>query len=323
MKYKQTLGNLIVEPGFRAQFYASQSAVSLEPRIGIKYNATNSIRIKAAGGLYSQNLISTQNDLDIVNFFIGYLAGPEETLFEPGTTTATPDRLQKAFHAVGGFEIDITNDFLVNIEGYYKGFTQLIDLNRNKLTPADPDFVTLDGAAYGGDISFEYRRRGLLLSANYTLGWVDRNDGSQEFPTSFDRRHNVNALMTYKFGNNNLYELGMRWNLGSAFPFTQTQGFYETPPAGINQVLYDILTNNGEIGVLLADEINGGRLADFHRLDVSLKRTFEFGANSSLDVTASVTNAYNRENIFFVDRLTNNRVNQLPILPSLAATFHW
>lgn len=322
VKYKHQFGKLIIEPGFRAQFYASQSTVSLEPRFGIKYNATDNLRFKAAGGVYSQNLISTQNDLDIVNFFTGFLAGPEETLFEPGTAIPTSNRLQKAIHGVAGIEIDLSNNFFVNIEGYFKRFTQLIDLNRNKIRVTDPDFVVLTGDAYGGDISFEYRRGALLASANYTLGWVDRDDGNQVFATSFDRRHNVNALVTYKFGADKAYEFGARWNFGSAFPFTQTQGFYEEP-TGDNPVILDVLSNNGDIGVLLAQQINGGRLADFHRLDLSLKRTFSFGEFTELDVTASVTNSYNRENIFFVDRITNNRVNQLPILPSLTATFRF
>lgn len=322
-KYKHTFGNLIIEPGFRMQYYASQNAASFEPRFGIKYNATEALRFKAAGGLYSQNLISTQNDLDIVNFFTGFLAGPEETLFQPGTAMATRDRLQRAAHLVAGIEIDITKDLLINIEGYFKDFTQLIDLNRNKLLATDPNFVPLTGEAYGGDISAEYRKGRIFFTANYTLGWVNRDDSEQVFPTSFDRRHNVNALMTYKFGPGNAYEFGARWNLGSAFPFTQTQGFYESPTEGSNPVVLDILTNNGDIGILLAGNLNGGRLADFHRLDISLKRTFSFGKYTELDLVASVTNAYNRENIFFVDRITNNRVNQLPILPSLGATFRF
>ncbi|MEZ4987975.1 MAG: hypothetical protein R2795_23595 [Saprospiraceae bacterium] len=75
VKYKQRIGNLIIEPGFRVQFYASQPELSLEPRLGLKWNIADALRFKAAGGLYSQNLISTVNDLDIVNFFIGFLAG--------------------------------------------------------------------------------------------------------------------------------------------------------------------------------------------------------------------------------------------------------
>jgi len=322
-KYKGTFGKLILEPGLRAQYYATLNTFSIEPRLGLKFNATDNIRLKAAGGLYSQNLISTQNDLDIVNFFTGFLVGPEGGLFEPDGVTPASDKLQKATHAIVGIEVDASNKLTFNLEGYYKGFNQLIELNRNKLLATDPNFVTLDGVAYGGDISGEYRSGRIFLAANYSLGFVTRDDGEQEYPTSFDRRHNVNAYGTYIFGEDNAWEFGFRFNFGSAFPFTQTLGFIEDPDLTTSPVLPNILTGNGDLGVLLSPDRNGGRLSDFHRLDLSLQRTFEFGTNSRLEVTASVTNAYNRENIFYVDRITNSRVNQLPILPSLSGTFYW
>ena len=40
----------------------------------------------------------------------------------------------------------------------------------------------------------------------------------------------------------------------------------------------------------------------------------------NLDITVSVTNAYNRENIFYFNRIKYERVNQLPIMPSLGAS---
>ncbi|MBC6993729.1 TonB-dependent receptor [Neolewinella lacunae] len=321
-KYKRKIGGLILEPGLRAQYYASLNTLSIEPRLGLKYNVNDRVRLKAAGGLYSQNLISTQNDLDIVNFFTGFLVGPESALLNPDGTT-TDDKLQKAVHAIAGFELDATDRLTFNVEGYYKGFTQLIELNRNKLRASDPDFIALDGVAYGGDISVEYRYGRFLVAGNYSLGFVTRDDGQQEYPTSFDRRHNVNAYGTYKFGNDNAWEFGFRYNFGSAFPFTQTLGFVEEPDFNTAPVLPAILTGNGDLGILLSPERNGGRLSDFHRLDLSLQKTFSFGTSSRLEVTASVTNSYNRENIFYVDRVTNTRVNQLPILPSLSGTFYW
>jgi hypothetical protein len=321
-KVKRTFGRLILEPGFRVQYYASQNAISLEPRLGMKFNATKSFRIKMAGGLYSQNLISTQNDLDIVNFFTGFLVGPEGDLRNQLGEIAD-DNLQRAVHLIGGFEIDINDKLTLNIEGYYKGFNQLIELNRNKLLATDADFIILDGDAYGGDISAEYRTGAFFIAGNYSLGFVNRNDGVQEYPTSFDRRHNVNAYGSYVFGGGNTWEFGFRYNFGSAFPFTQTIGFIEDPSFNDQPVLPSILTGNGDLGVLLSPDRNGGRLSDFHRLDLSLKKKLEFGKSTRLEVTASVTNAYNRENIFYVDRITNERVNQLPILPSLSGTFYW
>jgi hypothetical protein len=319
-KYRQKIGNLIIEPGVRLQFFASQSDMEVEPRLGLKYNITDNLRLKAAGGFYSQNLISTVSERDIVNFFVGFLAGPESMLFNPGTRDVTDHNLQKAWHAVGGVEFDYGNNLQFNVEPYLKTFTQIININRNKLSEADPDFITETGEAYGVDFSVKYTDQSLYLWATYSLAYVNRNDGEQIYPTIFDRRHNINFLGTYNFGKKKDWEFSVRWNFGSAFPFTTTQGFYEN--VDFDQLLLtDFLTGNADIGTLLSEDLNDGRLSAYHRLDASLKKTVQFAKYFSMEAILSVTNVYNRENVFFVDRLTNNRVNQLPVLPSLGLTF--
>lgn len=319
-KLKQQLGNLIFEPGIRMQYFASQPELQMEPRLGVKMNLSEKFRFKFAGGLYSQNLISTVNELDVVNLFVGFLAGPERSLFKPGSREPADDRIQKAFHAIAGFEIDLGKNTELNVEPYYKGFTQLISINRNKLSSADPDFETETGRAYGIDFSLRHEAKNLYLWATYSLAYVDRDDGRQQYFTVFDRRHNINLLANYAFGAKRQWEAGMRWNLGSGFPFTRTQGFYQNVNFQ-DLLLTDVLTGNFGIGTILSDRRNDGRLSYYHRLDLSLKRTFLLSRRSRLETTLSVTNAYNRENVFFVDRVTNSRVNQLPILPSLTMTY--
>lgn len=320
MKYKYTIGDLILEPGLRIQYYASQNKMSFEPRFGLKYNATEYLRFKAAGGLYSQNLISTVNEQDIVNFFVGFLAGPEERLLKPGSNEPASDRLQRSMHGVAGVEVDLLPNLSLNVEPYYKRFNQLIQINRNKLTADDPDFVTETGEAYGIDFSVRYEDRQVYLWATYSLAYVNRDDGEQVYPTIFDRRHNVNLLGTYSFGKNLSWEASVRWNLGSGFPFTTTQGFYQSNNF-TDLLTTDVLTGNNNLGTILSDDRNDGRLSYYHRMDVSLKKSISFSKYAGMEIVASVTNAYNRENIFYVDRVTNNRVNQLPILPSLGLTF--
>ena len=77
------------------------------------------------------------------------------------------------------------------------------------------------------------------------------------------------------------------------------------------------------VGIIYASQRNGGRLPYYHRMDVSIKRTFKFTKYSTLEVTASATNVYDRPNIFYFDRVRYTRVNQLPVLPSLSATFQF
>lgn len=316
VKYRQQLGRLIIDPGLRLHYYASQSKLSIEPRFGLKFNATDQLRFKMAGGLYSQNLISTVSEQDVVNFFVGFLAGPEQMLFLPNSSEASKDRIQRAFHGIAGVEVDLNQHTTVNIEPYYKGFTQLISINRNKLRGQDPDFQTETGEAYGIDFSLRYERAAWYAWFTYSLAKVNRDDGEQVYPTIFDRRHNVNALLTYQFGANKNWSASLRWNLGSGFPFTRTRGFYEQAPFGSDLLTTDILTGNFDIGTILSEDRNDGRLSYYHRLDASLKRQWSWGKHGEVEANISVTNLYNRDNVFYVDRQSNRRVNQLPVLPS-------
>ena len=67
---------------------------------------------------------------------------------------------------------------------------------------------------------------------------MTRDDGVQNYFAHFDRRHNVNFVAAYQFRfsppktNDKIkdqtdypFEVSVRWNLGSGFPFTRTQGF--------------------------------------------------------------------------------------------------
>lgn len=332
--YKKNFGKLIIEPGLRIQYYASLSESNLEPRLGLKYKITDKIRIKAAGGMYSQNLIAANSSKDVVNLFYGFLTttSPPQEEYEGKEVTSS---LQKSNHFIFGVESDISNRITLNIEGYLKKNTQMTEINRNKIFDDDasnssvPEILTSDfslekGDAYGVDFLLKYDYRRLYLWAVYSLGFVNRegefleDDGIvyiKEYSPHFDRRHNVNFMMSYTFGKDFNWETGVRWNFGSGFPFTQTKGNFENIPFldGINS---NYTSANGELGIMLSD-INGGRLPSYHRLDFNIKRTFYLAENAKLQITASVTNVYNKENFFYIERGTNKEVYQLPILPSI------
>ena len=78
------------------------------------------------------------------------------------------------------------------------------------------------------------------------------------------------------------------------------------------------MSQNGQLGILYGT-LNSGRLPYYHRLDVSVKRSWQLGANTTLEGNVSVINAYNRKNIFYINRVTGEVVYQLPIIPSIGA----
>ncbi len=332
VKFKKVLGKLVLEPSFRAHYYASLNNFSPEPRLGLKYNIAERVRFKASGGLYSQNLIQANSDRDVVNLFYGFLSGPDNLpnkfTDKEGNVREVTHRLQKANHAIAGFEIDLARNLDFNVEVYNKNFTQLTNLNRNKIFEDNADnasrpdaekkdFIIETGQARGIDFTLKYEYKRMYIWAVYSLAKVDRWDGIIEYYPVFDRRHNVNLVGTYTFGKDLNWEFDCRWNYGSGFPFTPTQGFYEDVKfSGINS---NYVTANGTLGIQYGD-LNSKRLPQYHRFDVTLKRKFEFRKNMTLDAVLSITNVYNRENIFYFDRVKYERVNQLPFMPSAGFT---
>lgn len=321
VRYKVLLANkrLVLEPGIRFSYFASLPASMLEPRLGLKYNLTPKVRLKASGGVYAQNFISTKSDRDIVNLFTGFLSSPEGQI-KNTTGEYIRNPLQISTHAIGGIEMDLAKRWTLTVEGYLKRFNQLVNLNRSKVLNTDPNWIVETGDATGVDFLTQYDSKHWNVWVAYSLAFNSRYDGTITYSPHFDRRHNVNLLTTYTFGKDMSWEMSVRWNLGSGFPFTQTQGFYEEIGFGTG-VDTDYLNNNGQIGVIYSDDYNGGRLPYYHRLDFSAKKKITFGRYTSLDLTTSVTNVYNRQNIFYFDRLRYQRVNQLPIIPSLGVLF--
>ena len=159
---------LILEPSLRLHYYASLPAFSPEPRLSMKYNVSKKFRIKFATGLYSQNFISTKNDLDVVNLFTGFLTAPDGQLTDIKGNRVNSN-LQRAFHAVFGVEADLSKKLDLTIEPYYKKFLQLVNINRDKLYENDPDFQIETGDAYGIDFLLKYDYKNLYIYTGYSL----------------------------------------------------------------------------------------------------------------------------------------------------------
>ena len=320
-KYKYNFRDrLLIEPSFRFQYYASLLTGSPEPRLALKYNITRKVRLKLAGGLYSQNFVAITSDRDVVNLFYGFLSSPSNAQLPASFLNDEKNNtLQKAQHLVLGVELDVIKYTNINIEGFLKNFSQLTSVNRYKNSVKDYDFMWEKGIAYGGDITAKIDYKNLYIWAVYTLSWVKRTDELITYFPHFDRRHNVNILTSYQWGKKRkVWQADVRWNFGSGFPFTQTQAFL--PNLGYGNISDDWMQQNEDVFIMLAD-INKGRLPAYHRLDLSLKRKFFLGERNIIEVSASATNIYSYSNIFYVDRLTANIIYQLPILYSLG--FSW
>ena len=280
----------------RVQAYASLNTISPEPRIASKFNATEKLRFKFSGGRFSQNFTSASSDKDIVNLFNGLLSAPtnvqDDFVNEFQQTRSIKNGLQYAWHIIAGFEYDLGKNIEVNIEGYYKYFSQLSNINQNKLYDDIAEFELIDdvfkkdfiiesGQSYGVDLLLKYSKDRLFLWGVYSYGYNTRWDGFIEYFPVFDRRHNINLVGSYAFGPKRDIEFNIRWNLGSGLPFTPTAGFFELETFG-NGLTTDYTTNNANSVSTLLGEFNSERLPFYHRLDITLKKQFKFQNKSIL-----------------------------------------
>ena len=245
--------------------------------------------------------------------------------------------MQRAKHIIAGAEYDVVDYVTLNAEVYLKYFDQLLNANRDKMyDDTDPvyrpggdyekpeyltkDYIIENGYAAGLDISATADLDRLYLWATYSLGFVRRgNEVVPSYSPHYDRRHTVNLLATYKFGTQNDWEVSGRWSFGSGFPYTQTQGVFQQLVFG-NDIVNDYTRENGEYGLYYA-ELYKGRLPSYHRLDLGIKKRIAVGKRSILDLSLSATNVYSRQNIFYFNRVTYERVNQLPLLVSFGMNF--
>jgi len=117
--YNFSKNRFVFNPGFRFQNYTSLGENRFEPRLSIKYNLTEKVRFKVSGGTFSQNLISTNDDSDVVSLFTGFLSSTDNI---PNTfqNNEINSLLQTATHYVLGLEYDLLNNLNINIEGYFK-----------------------------------------------------------------------------------------------------------------------------------------------------------------------------------------------------------
>lgn len=333
--YRLVKNRWVVQPSIRVQVYSSLGTISPEPRLGLKYNATEKLRLKFSGGRFSQNFTSASSDKDVVNLFNGLLSAPQNVqstfVDQFQNEKSVRNGIQYAWHAIGGFEYDLGKFITVNIEGYYKYFSQLSNINQNKLYEDlaqfayiddvyKKDFIIESGESYGVDLLLKYSKERLFLWGVYSYGYSTRWDGFIEYFPVFDRRHNINLVGSYIFGKKKDLELNIRWNLGSGLPFTPTAGFYQGENFS-GGVTTDITTTNPSDVSTLLGTFNSQRLPAYHRLDVTVKKQFKFKNEDVLEIITSVTNVYDRNNIFYINRVTNKTIYQFPILPSMGISY--
>jgi hypothetical protein len=302
-----------IRSGLRLRYLDDGGRFLAEPRLSGVRPLSGDMKVKFGAGVYNQylQLVATE----------GFSAGD---FYVPIDETAQPSR---SWQSVLGFEWEPTQQYKVSLEGYYTGLSDLVMLDtdtppeRTGLTAEDIFYTGGEGYQTGAELFAERRTGAVTGWVGYTLGWTRRQfaeiNHGKTFPPKYDRRHDLNAVATYRRG---------KWTFGASFIYTTGQAF---TPLSAQWAIYNPIVEEPELR-LLAAEKNSSRLLPYHRLDVNAARDFRlFGR--PVECYVQVFNLYSRRNDWFVqydidpDERTVDAVvvRQLPIIPSIGINFEF
>ncbi len=314
----QPTEELTVIPGFTSQFTTGKFAPTLEPRLRLSYrpDGTDRREFSLAAGRYYQMVEGLSDERD---------AGTVFTVWKPMDTISDPEPW--AWHGILGYRRQLGHYFETTVEGFVKDHRNIPVSQWTPEARMELETTFANGLIYGADLRLEYDRRPLLLLLGYDwskvtyeaatddLGaWVDGEVFS--YNPAHDLRHQVNFLAALDIGD---FTTSLRWEFNSGQPYTRIRGndvLIPTPDEDPSEFPGTALT--------IYDKPYGARLPSTHRLDVSVEHTVDFSQRGSLQTQVGVINSYNRNNIFYYDSSTFQRMDQTPLFPyvSLSATFN-
>ncbi|MEM9997426.1 MAG: TonB-dependent receptor [Bacteroidota bacterium] len=298
---------LDVRPGLNVTTYLGDFPTSLEPRLRLTWKpwgVDGPTQFSAAGGVYRQTINGISDERDAGSVFLAWLPNP------------LGDGQTEALHAMVGVRQRVGPFTLVS-EGYAKRLDDLAVPIWSAIARFTTALTPAEGSVYGLDARLEWRRGSTYAFVGYGLARTEYaifqapltggEVAEQTYNPPHDRRHQVNALLSFELGG---FETSIRWQYGSGLPFTRPFGFDNVVPLF---PLPDVSTAPGVPRVLYREPFNG-RLPAYHRLDVSVSRTWPVGPGD-LSLQAGAINVYDRANLFYFDIFTVRRVDQLPLLP--------
>ncbi len=272
---------------------------NIQPRLSLSRAIFGDWRLKLAYGLFVQNMITVNNEDDVISIFDTWIHLPEGL------------KPEAANHFVAGIDGNILPELSLNVQTYLKSYSSLVVYNRDKVDALDPDYINALGKSYGAEALVRYSMTFIDVYAAYSWCRAFISSEGITYPPSYDREHTLNLLAEFHILPN--LETNIRWELGSGFPFTQTVGYYQRLPL-TNFYLDPFQTETGTPYISLGGK-NAARLPAYHRMDVGVAYRFTVG-NFKARAGVNIVNVYDHQNIFYFDRSTGQQVNMLPFFPT-------
>jgi outer membrane receptor protein involved in Fe transport len=293
------LDNLDVTFGLRANHYSSTGGVYLEPRASARYVLSSSAggsvggkagspssgdvsgewAIKAAVGRYYQ--------------FVNRIVNENLTQGSRDFWTLADSKLDpsSANHFIAGFTWE-NDQFLVDVEGYYKQLFDLVEFSQRFRRTADDkyNFFAGNGSSRGIEVLLQKKQGWLTGWISYTLSRTESyfpDISANPFAAVQDQLHELKTVLSA--------DLGADWTLSTVFIYGSGKPY--TSP--VSQYTLNLLGDASSSYVHIGEK-NGYRLPAYHRLDVSISKLMS-SSDDPLKIRAglSLFNLYNHKNVSY------------------------
>ena len=272
---------LLVVPGVRLTDYDQTGTRYTEPRLAATWFLNDRFKLKAATGRYYQFTRQiTREDVLQGNREFWSLAN--------GTTVPVAE----ATHLIAGGAYE-RGDLLIDVELFSKDLSQLTQFAPRLIgASAEIDFDDFfyhgTGTARGAELLVQKRSGRHTGWVSYTLSKVEEVFPGLEadpFPATHDQRHELKVVNVLEAGG---WHLSETWVYATGKPYTE--------PVGLETVERPF----GTFDRVLVGAKNGGRLPDYHRLDVALNREFPISGTGGKGIfRLTLFNLYNRVNTWY------------------------
>ena len=317
----------IVEPGARVDLWTAGGAMRAHPspRVAVKrfLGSERDAAVKLAVGRYVQFVHSLRDEsLPVSN--------DNWVTADENVPAVISDQVQLGWEKYWG------ERWYASAEGYYRRYEGVTDFNVAD-DPNDPtdDLLEGDGYSYGLDLMARRTSGRLTGWATVSLLKAERTfpdplaqgiDGVPQevtYPPVFDRRVDVDLVAQYRLPGR--LEAGLRFNFGSGVPFSRPVAAFAGFETDIENGGYRLprpTSDDPEVPYyVVPGQRNAERYPAYHRLDLTLRRTYQ-RRWGSFTPYLQVLNAYNRRNVLFYfynyDRspATRSGISMFPALPT-------
>lgn len=325
LEYTLKIKYLDIYSGLRLNYYHTKGyqTASLLPRLSLEFRLPKAITIQVASNITEQYL----------HMITGGVGDVMSDYWVPANSSAPR---QRSFQNVIAFKQNIKN-WNWSIDVFHRISQNQIEniIGASFSEKGNWENSVLSGGkgrAYGIEFYLSKKIKNFNASISYNLSKSERKfdelNRGQWYPYTYDRRHDVSFLMTYKI--NKKWDISMTWAYGSGRPFTKPELIY--PSLGLvnyysekNEDSYYLNNSNQQIQSF--DQRNNRKLRAYHHLDIGTNYKWQKGKWKQ-SINLSLYNIYNHKNVFTLFEKTSGigenmktkyqSITLLPLLPSFS-----